>query len=257
MRLSRRAALNGVQLDEIHEAIVIRGADPGAARENITAVNRMDGMSQRMTSRVWNPLEASVRYAINIPKRRLAERRAVFDAVNAWANRTGWLEFNWMPGKRMYADAAVLPSGGDMWDRNEEFTITFRAYSVPFWQDAEATEVTASEGASGTLMINVKGTARSVLDASFRNTSGGTVQDFTIHAGRNTISLSGIGLADGGTLSISHGTDGLMRITKGNTSVYNKYTGADDLYVDPGSVSVSYMAEGSGILTIRNYGRYI
>ena len=49
MILSRRVALGGVQLDEIHEAIVIRSIDPGVPNETINAVERMGGAGQRIT----------------------------------------------------------------------------------------------------------------------------------------------------------------------------------------------------------------
>ena len=60
MILARRAALNGEQLDEIHDAIVIRRIDPGVTKETVQAVSRM-GAGQRMTGEHWDTLEAAVR----------------------------------------------------------------------------------------------------------------------------------------------------------------------------------------------------
>ena len=39
MILSKRAALNGVQLDELFPEIVIRSVDPGVPHETVSAVN--------------------------------------------------------------------------------------------------------------------------------------------------------------------------------------------------------------------------
>ena len=49
MILSRRVALNGQQLDELHDAIVIRSIDPGVPNESISAVDRMGGAGSRIT----------------------------------------------------------------------------------------------------------------------------------------------------------------------------------------------------------------
>ena len=83
MILSKRVALGGVQLDELHDAIVIRSIDPGVPKESISAVSRMGGWGQRMTGQHWDTLEVSVTYAIDIPKREMILRRQVFEAVTA------------------------------------------------------------------------------------------------------------------------------------------------------------------------------
>ena len=49
MILTRRAALGGIQMDELHEAIVIRGIDPGTPQRTLTGVSRMSGAGQRVT----------------------------------------------------------------------------------------------------------------------------------------------------------------------------------------------------------------
>lgn len=144
-----------------------------------------------------------------------------------------------------------------MWDWLAEYTITLRAYNVPFWQDETPAKAVSGTKASGSLTVEVGGNTESVLDATFANKSGMTIQNFRITANGNTIQLTGISLGGNASLAISHGTDGLLRIMKGNTSIYSKYTGADDLYVNPGNTAVTYAADRAGVLTVQNYGRYI
>lgn len=256
MILTRRVALGGAQLDEIHSAIVIRRVDTGVPHEAVGAVNRMGGFGQRMTMHHWETLEVGVAYAIDVPKRQLALRREIFDAVNTWALQGGWLTTTSQPGKRMWAEKTVIPSSGDLWDWTDEYTITFRAYGVPFWQDAEATTVTDTL-TEDTVLINVGGNVESVLDATFENTSGSTINTFSISAGGNTLNLSDLGLGNGETLTITHGTDGLLRILAGNTNVLNKRSGSDDLYVKPGARTVTVSAGGEGELTVSSIGRYV
>ena len=114
MILSRRVSLGGVHLDSLDNSIVIQSVQPGVPHESVNAVNRMGGFGQRVTSQHWETLEVNVTFAINLPKNQLAARRTVFDKVMKWANVKGWLETNQMPGKRVYVEKAVFPSGGDM-----------------------------------------------------------------------------------------------------------------------------------------------
>ena len=69
MILSRRVALGGVQLDEIHERIVIRSVDTSVPHEDVQAVNRMGGWGQRMTGNHWETLEVTVNAASTCRRR--------------------------------------------------------------------------------------------------------------------------------------------------------------------------------------------
>lgn len=257
MILTKRVALGGQQLDELHDAIVIRSIDPGVPRENISAVDRMGGSGQRVTGSHWETLDVSITYAIDIPKMQMSERRAVFDLVNTWANRKGWLTVNWLENRRMYVDKVILPGSGDLWEWTNEFTIVFRAYNVPFWMDEAPAQVAGGIAASGRVMIPVGGNTGSVLDVSFRNRSNMTINNFWVQANGNRITLSNLGLGGSSTLNIHHGVDGLLRIEADGASVYHKYSGADDLYINPGSVAVDYAADRAGTLTVTSYGRWI
>ena len=257
MILSRRVALGGVQLDEIHERIVIRSFDPGTTDENVQTVSRMGGVGQRVTGEHWEKLEATVEFGIDIPKRDLAGRREAFEAVKKWALKKGWLTSNEMPGRRMYVDKVILPSGGDLWNWTESMEITFRALNVPFWQDETPGIAAENLITNGSISIDVSGNVTGVLDAEFTNKSGQTINRLSITAGGNTFSFTNLALGGTDTLAISHETDGLLRITAGGVSVLDKRTGADDLYVEPGNNIVTIAAERAGSLTVRNWGRWI
>lgn len=257
MILSKRVALGGVQLDELHEAIVIRSVDPGVPKETISAVSRMGGWGQRVTGQHWDTLEVIVTYAIDVPKHDLALRRQIFDMVNTWALRKGWLTVNWLAGRRFYVDKAIIPGSGDLWDWTAEFQIVFRAYNIPFWQDELPTQVPSGTADSGRVNIQVAGNMPTVLDAQFQNRSGMTINNLWVQAAGQRITLSSLGLVGSDTLTIDHGTDGLLRIRIGGTSVYQKYTGANDLVVNPGVVAVDFGADRAGQLIVQSYGRWV
>lgn len=257
MILSKRVALGGVQLDELNDWIAIKSIDPGVPKETISAVDRMGGWGQRVTMQHWQTLEVSVTYGIDIHKREMTLRRQIFDQVNAWAMRKGWLTVNWLPGRRMWVDKVVLPGSGDLWNWTEDFTIVFRAYGVPFWQDELPAQAVSGTAASGRVWLQTAGNTETVMDASFRNMSGMTINNFWVQVGGRRITLGALGLGGSSTLKISHGTDGLLQMKIGNTDVYHRYTGADDLIVSPGNAAVDFGADRAGILTVQSYGRWI
>lgn len=257
MILSRRVTLGGVQLDELHEAIVIQSIDPGIPNETVSASDKMGGFGQRITGQHWNMLESSVTFAINVPKREMILRNEILDLVKAWAKAKQWLIFSNMPDRQMYVDKVVLPGPGDLWEWTHEYTITFRAYNVPFWQQITPNITKVNSITNGSVPFEVGGTAPSVLDIAFRNISGKVIQNFAVTAAGKTITLNDVNIGANETLRISHGTDGLLRILSGNRNVYSLYRGSDDLAVNPGSVTVKITATRAGELTVTNTGRFL
>jgi len=255
MILSRRAALNGNQLDQEDSRIVIRFLDPGAPQEQITTADLMGGSGSRITGQHVKSLDATVGWAVDIPKKQLAARQTVFDKVNKWALQKGWLTFGHKSGKRLWVDKVVLPSAGDLFDWTKDFQITFRALGVPFWQDSEAT--TSSSGS-----ITVPGTETTVCDVTMANASGSTINTLTVTVGSSSFSFTNLGLANGETLSIGHENDGTLfiRIYTSDVlyrSAMDKRSGgsADDLYVEPGANTIT-VTGGTVTTTVSCYGRY-
>ena len=256
MKLSRRVALGGTELDQVDPSIVIRSIEIGTPKENVQAVSRMGGSGQRITGRHYDTAEVTVEFAIDIPKRRLADRREAFDKVIKWAMNAGWLTVNYMTGKKLYTEVAVLPGGVDIWNWTDGYTITFRAYAVPFWQDATAT---TSTGAS----ITVPGIAETVCDMEVTNGSGATVDSLTVQVGGSSMSFTGLGLEDGQRLVIGHEDNGTLYIRKYTGASYyvrvmDKRTGgsADDLYVTPGTNAITVSGENM-TWSVSCRGRYV
>ena len=262
MILSRRVALNSIQLDQVDSSIVIRSIDPGAPRKTVQTVSRMGGFGQRITGQHWESIDVTVTYAIDIPKRQLDDRREVFDKVNAWAMASGWLTINYMSGMRLYVDSVTIPSSADLWNWTEEFTITFSAHEVPFWQNATATTKALATTDSGSGTITVTGTAPTVCEAEITNESGATIDTLSVQIGRSSMAFSSLGLANNEALVISHSNNGTLSIRIRNGSAYrtvmDKRTGgsADDLYVNPGSNLIT-ITGGTVSATISFYGRYV
>ena len=256
MILSRRASLGNVMLDELHETILIQKMEPGIAQQSINATDRMGGFGQRVTGEHWSSIDAKVSFTIMLYKHDMELRRQVFDTVIAWAKANQWLEFSNMPDRHLYVDKVILPDSGDLFKQEAEYTITFRAYNVPFWQQIKPNTANVKNITEGSTQIEVGGTAPSVLDISFRNISGKTIQNISINAAGKRMVLNDVNLGASETLKVTHGTDGLLKITAGSRNVYGIYTGDDDLLVEPGMRTVSISATRAGELTVTNYGRF-
>ena len=256
MILSRRVSLGGQQLDELDERIVIRSVNPGVPNEALGATERMGGVGQRLTSQHWNSLDVIVTYAIDVPKTDLKTRKEIFDAVNSWALKGGWLKVNYIKNRRLYVDKVIVPGSGDLFNWTNEYTLTFRAYNVPFWTDTTPESVT-KQVSNGSISIDVPGQVQTVLNATLQNVCGQTISDISIKVGKNTLKFAGINLGGTATLTISHGHDGLLRAKVGDTSVYNKITGGEDLYADPGVNTVTIESKRALKVTIEATGRYV
>lgn len=265
MILSRRVALGGVQMDEIHEAIVIRAVDPGVPRETISTVSRMGGWGQRVTGQHWDMLEVSVTYAINVPKRQMALRRQIFDAVNAWAVRKGWLTANFMTGKRVHIDKVVIPGSGDLFSWNEEYTVVFRAYEVPFWQETTAgSTISIEAGESGSGSFTVNGNVDTVADAVLTNAGSATVNNCEIVVDGSIMTFANLGLAVGESLIIDHTDSGRLQIRIMDTEEeyrdamsHRTPESADDLVCGTGVRFVRFEADDDCALTVSCKGRFL
>ena len=256
MILSRRVALDNIQLDSLDSSIVIRSFDPGTPKEAISAVDRMGGAGQRVTMKHWQVLEATLVFAIDVPKRNMARRTQVFDLVKSWALKKGWLTFNGMNSVQMWVEQVVVPSRGDLRTLDDEYTIIFRNYNVPFWLNK--THTTATETVdTGVFDITIPGDVETVLNAQITNSSGGTIDAIKIGIDGHQLVFTAMTLGNGETLVINHGTDGILRTTVDGVSVYGKLTGSDDLVTRPGARTVSVECEGLLNVVVSCQGRFL
>ena len=262
MQLAHRAALNGVQLDDIDPRIIIKGIEGGAGKETVSSVSTGRGDGTRITGRRRDTVDVQVRFSMNIRRNTLEDRAAVLEAVNAWAAQGGWLTVNYKPNRRLWVDEVVTPGEGDLWKRLNEYTITFRAHAVPYWQEADAVTVTAGTGSSGSATLQVAGSAKTIADAVLQNMSGATINNASITIGGKTMAFENLGMGNGQSLTIDHViTQGknVIRSRVGSSSVMAKRTegSADEFEISPGACAVSFSAQRACRLTVSCRGRFV
>lgn len=258
MVLKHRVALNGVQLDSLDNRILIQSVDEAAGKDTITAVSLGGADGQRITGKRRDTLDVTVKFSIR--SRDMATRSTILDNVNKWAYGGGTLTLNNRTNKNLTVELVQAPGGGDQYKWTSEYTLVFRAYAVPYWQDTTATSKTLTQGSTGSDTLNVPGSAESVANVTVQNKRGSDMGGITLNINGNEMTFTNLGLVNNGSLVIDHVmTGGVMTIRAriGNVSVLANRTGADDFVTKPGSNTIAYSTDGSVIVTVSAKGRYL
>lgn len=268
MILAHRVELNGEQLDDIDRRIIIKSVESGAGKMKITAQTLGGGVGQRVTSRQRETLDVLVKFSLDIDEDDMAERTELLEEINAWARDGGWLACSHKPGRRIRVACVQHPGEGDPYEWTTVYTITFRAYDVPYWQDDAPRRVSVS----GNLFhdqMRVDGSAETVMDFSFTNTSNSTCNTLTLRTGTAEMRFAGLGIAQGETFEIGHAeetgllyirirsTAGEYRSAMANRVSDGAFQSADDLYIRPGKPTVYAGAGTAGTMVLATVGRYL
>lgn len=267
-KTAHEATLSGVNLSAVDSSIVVLGCSVDAGKDSLSVQAISGRAGQRITGATRDYIDASVTFGIRCRRSQMNSRGAIYEKAMAWAaaarEQNAWLSFAQKPGRRLRVRLQSLPAEGDPWDWNKEYTITFRASEIPYWQDTSATTATQSSGTSLSKSMTVPGNARTVAELTYVNSSSSTCDTLTISTGAATMNFTDLGIAAGETFVIDHTADGILRIRIKNTSdVYRSVfakrvaaTSADDLWILPGSRTVTGTAQRSGSWTISVRGRY-
>ena len=266
MNMKRRVALNGTYLDSLDNRIVTGAVDSGDGKESISATDTAGGFGQRITGQHRGTVDLVVRFRILERGRStsgMQNRAEVLEKINNWARPGGVLTVNYKPGRRLNVVLAQAPGEGSLWDFTKEFAITFRAYAIPYWEDAtESSDEIGTSSVSTGDTLTVGGSAETQADVEVENTSNATADTVSITIGGHTMSFADLGLASGETLIIDH-VDGLVRIRILNGTTYrnamDKRTAAsaNDFLMAPGSVSATYTAAQTCTTTVKWRNRYL
>lgn len=186
----------------------------------------------------------------------LAARAAALEAIAKWVGSGGVLTASYRTGQRLRVVPSGRPALGAVRDYTQEVKIEFTAYAVPYWEDATATAVTGTAGATGSLSITVPGSHETPLDAEI--TAGAAVTSLALTVNGRTISLTGLSLSSGDKVTFEHTDEDILLIKAGSTHILSKRTAdsADDLLLIPGANTVSWTADGSVTVKAMARGRY-
>jgi len=267
MILQRRVALNGIWMDELDDRIVISGIEPGSGKENITATDSAAGYGQRVTGNRRSTLDLVVRFKFMLRSKTeelMAERSQLLEKVNAWAAAGGVLTVNYKPNRQLNVILVQAPGEGSLWDYTKEFSLTFRAYDIPYWEDEEAnTAVIGGSTQTDEGACTIEGSANTQADVILENMSGANIKGCTVSVGGKTMAFSQATLAANEALVIDH-VNGLVRIrirsaggTYTSAMALRESSSADDFMVSPGACALSYSAQRACRMTVSWRNRYL
>lgn len=270
MITSKRAALNGAELDEIHDRIVIHSIEPGDGKEQISAVSSAAGNGQRVTGRRRDTLDVVIKFGIDIRRDDMRARAEALEAVNAWAasaEEGAWLTVNYKPGRRLRVRLAQAPGEGSLWDWTKEYTITLRAYEIPYWEDDEAeTAEIGTTGLTAEGSFTAGGSAPADIAVELVNMSGAEIKKINaVRVNGDAMAFEGLGLMADEALVIDHSESGILRIrirgADGTTyrSAMAKRTpgSADDFTARPGTVTAGFDSTRACRMAVRRRCRYL
>ena len=266
MILAHRVALNGVQLDELDDRINIKGIEEGAGKETIGAAAMAGGAGQRITNRHRDTVDVTVKFSMLIEPELLQERSALLEKINAWAAGGGYLTVNYKENRRLQVICAQAPGAGDQYEWTSVYTITFRAYALPYWEEETPKSGTSGVSAGGSVAIEVEGSTETDADIVLENRSGMLIENVTINAAGSLMEFESLGLNGGEKLVITHETVNDRRLlkiyidhsgTKRSAMAMRTPASADDLYVKPGSRTFSFDADRACKMTVNVRGRFV
>lgn len=164
---------------------------------------------------------------LRLSARHMEERARLVDRIQAWASAGGDLTVNYRPHQRLRVICTGYPDLGGAWKWQEELSLTFTAYGVPFWEDETLT--VSSLGTAGTskdISIQPPGTAeKCFLRWDLTNSGSGTLTALKLASLDNGsfITLNGLSIAPGGRVVADYDLNGYLTIRDGNgNSLLNK-----------------------------------
>lgn len=268
MILTRRVALNGVWLDEVDSRICISSVEPADGKENITAVDAAAGYGQRITGTHRSLVDMVVKFRIlehGHTAEGLQAREEVLEKVNAWAAGGGYMTVNYKPDRRLRVVLVQGPGAGSMWDYTKEFTLTFRAYGLPYWEQETARSAAFGGGSSyASGSVQIEGSVKTQVNIELQNRSGMLITAATVTVGGQSMIFQNLGLTGGETLVVDHTDEGLVRIrirsaggAYRSAMALRTTASADDFRVTPGACGVSFSATRACRITASWRARYL
>lgn len=233
--------LNGVSLLSLDENIIIRDISyqPPEIEHTVTALAGRNGGI--VTGK--RKAESSVVVTFGLYAYSTQARNKALQTVVSWAKNGGILETSDRPDQYLDCVCTGLPSVNSVVGWTDDLSITFTAYAMPFWQSLDCVRIAATSSNSPVSTF-IPGNDKTLVDAVL--TATGSVTEITVTAGETSITLSGLTLSSGDVVTISHDSNYLIRIRKGNDSLLANRTSlsSDDLEVMCGQVNSFSVSSG-------------
>lgn len=234
------AWLDGLPLHEIDPTIYILDIQENPANIDVSTAPKAGGYGRFVVTRQRQTLSVAILFAIR--EYDVVRRKAILQKIITWAKGGKALAINDRPGQHLRVEVDELPTITSALQWTQAISIVFTAYDFPFWVEDYASELVVSGDAS----MYVSGNADiSPVDATIIPTSN----TITVKADKTTITVTNVP----GKVEISHGDDGILRITSNGQSILSHRTpeSSDYLNVAPGRINKFSVSGGTATFKIK------
>lgn len=203
--LSYFVSLDGLRLNDLDPSIHIANVE-----EQTPARTVQTTLAGRIGSRVLRDQvgSISVRVLFVILTDDLARRKAVCGKVAQWARNGRFLMLSDRPGQRLQVMCTALPSISSAQNWGQTLSLTFAAYTAPWWESELPTEIETDAAAEHQLSLRFVGTQPEAWP-DITITARADVDAVIISANEDSMVFTGLGMAAGDQLHIRH-EDGLL-----------------------------------------------
>lgn len=253
MKSRHEVYLNGNALSEVHSDLYVADIQypaPQIADTSSTLAKRAGAL---LTRRYQAKTAVNVLFNLYIYSTR--ERYEALKAVQSWAKGGGILETSDREWQRLRVILDTPPTITSAANYNETLTAVFAANTLPYWEETNAAVLNVTDNNAHDMYVpgNVD-ECGALVDV--QATLTGSATSLKVQAGTNEITLSGLNFASGDVVRLYHDDDLFLHITKNNTSILDKRTGADDLMVENGAKSTfKITGPASASFTVRGLWR--
>lgn len=238
-----RAWMDGQGLDDLDPSIIIRDISESVPKIKTSTASILGKSGSRVLRRYRENLTVSIQ--VEIHEYSTHRRKAVAEKISAWAH-DGLLAINDRPGQvlRVLCDKGPLIASAMKW--TGAIQLSFVAYDIPYWTEEYPVQASGTGNEVGISIAPPGNAEECPMDVSIA--ASGAVNTIKIETPRSTMTLDGLSMTSGDTVSIIHDDSGFLRILLNEKSAMDKRTGesADDLIIKPGEYSsIKITADGA------------
>ncbi|MDO4838932.1 MAG: hypothetical protein Q4B32_11165 [Clostridia bacterium] len=248
--------MNGISLAALDERILITDIEEEGAPQTLTVCDLPGREGSRFIRRRRTTLTVKIRLVIR--ERSIPRRRILLEKLARWCT-DGYLTLSDRRGQRLGCVCVQGVEGVSVTGWAEEITLIFRAYGLPWWEDAVPKTLTLATGEEGSLRVG--GTAETTW-AEAEAACLTAVDTLTLTCGDTAMTFTGLAMTPGETLCVTWDREGLQRISiqgdNSRSALGNRTAdSADDLLLPIGkTVPLRVEADGQVSVTFRARGRY-
>ena len=264
-------SMNGVSLNSLDERIILQRVNEGKPAQKYDTAQTGGRIGLLVTGYERTELQVDIEFSI-ADIRNYIDRARILQQVNAWAAQGGTLTVNYRPGMRLSVLCSDMAAVGYVREWDKSYTLTMKAWGVPYWEGEEASTVDISRSTTAVQLLN-PGTAPAPLEMDFRGmqTFGGvsvtdmdgSVLAFNVPGGEQITSYDA-----GSRFTIGH--NGPIMVgeyvrTVGGSPVtadplrFRTTASADELWLQPGlnELQVAFSGATYGMESMGSYARLV